>query len=157
MVNPVLHLLLCTEVALQGMFSLKYRNHAKEVSKALCCTLQVLSCALPATCLVRWHVMYYAAIVCAAAPLANPLNGAFSCSSTSKPGTVCTATCSAGFAGSPNVTCLQDGSWSSQIVGECVRGERVHQLIRLGVRSDCALLKLCGHSTCKPVRHACVA
>jgi hypothetical protein len=55
--------------------------------------------------------------VCTGNP-AQPDNGSFDCPSPALPGSVCNATCTTGYAGTPSATCQPDGTYSA-VTGAC--------------------------------------
>jgi hypothetical protein len=55
--------------------------------------------------------------VCTGNP-AQPDNGSFACPSPALPGSVCNATCSTGYAGTPSASCQTNGTYST-VTGAC--------------------------------------
>jgi len=100
-----------------------------------CMVCQVASDNAHMTSTIHSHMLHtkvvtvpaIATAVCNTPPT-NPANGTFSCSATSYVGTVCSATCSEGFVGSPtapSTTCGPTGVWGTT-TGACVRGKLAH-------------------------------
>jgi hypothetical protein len=62
----------------------------------------------------------------------QPSNGSFDCPIPALPGSVCNATCDAGYAGAPSATCQSDGTYST-VTGACeLIGELRTHLLNAG-------------------------
>jgi hypothetical protein len=68
--------------------------------------------------------------VCSGSP-PQPSNGSFDCTSPALPGSVCNATCDAGYAGAPFAMCQPNGTYSN-VTGAC---ELIGGLRNLGLKT----------------------
>lgn len=73
------------------------------------------------TCSSLHHTPIFEMLLLPAVCTGNPKqpgNGSFACPSPALPGSVCNATCDAGYEGTPSATCQSDGTYSD-VTGTC--------------------------------------